>query len=184
LTLALVGALVVPSLIARPGAVFSEVPVAVPPEYGLSVVRAAVSALPHDRQTPRPVPAPRREHAHVASRPVRSDVVAAPAQRPVSQAQAPAKPKPSPRPSTPAPSTPAPQPAPAPAPPEREILVAEPEPATPPQGTPVVDESPTPDPAKNEGEKKGHEKNEPQRNGHEKDDDQRGGPKQDRGPRD
>ncbi len=190
-TIAVACALVVPSLIARPGAEFPEVPVAVPPEHGLSVVRAAAAALPRDRQTPSPprAAAPQREHPRIASaRPVRRVAVDAPAPRPVSRpAAAPAaKPKPEapapPAAPVPAPApTPAPQPAPAPVPPEREILVTEPEPVTPPQGKPVVDD---PEPPKNEGEKNGHEKNEPQRNGHEHNDDQRGGPKHDRGPRD
>jgi len=193
LMLTVVGALVVPSLLARPG-VFPEVPVAVPPEYGLSVVRAAAASSPHDRQMTASASAPPREHRRVAlARPARTVVVAAPAPRPVSRPPAAPAPTPAAPPAAPAPApapapspqpAPAPEPAPAPKPPEREILVAEPEPAAPPQGKPVVDESPAPEPAKNEGEKKGHEKNEPQRNGHEHDDDQRGGPMQDRGPRD
>lgn len=191
MTIAVACALVVPSLVAGPAAVFPEVPVAVPPEHGLSVVRAAVPILPHDRHTPGPglATAPPRTQPRVApARPVHRVVVAGPAPRPVSRP--PAVPAPKPKPAAPSPApvpapAPTPQPAPAPAPPEREILVTEPGPATPPQGKPVVDESPAPEPEKNEGEKKGHEKHEPGGNANGRDDDdQRGGPKQERGPRD
>ena len=185
LTLAVVGALIVPSLIVRPGADFSEVPVAVPPEYGLSVVRAAPTASPPDRQTPSPDRAPRREQRRgVPAGQPRSVVAAAPNAPPVSRPSTRPAPTRTPPASAPTAPVPAPQPERAPTPPEREILVAEQEPAAPPQGKPVVDECPAPEPAKNEGEKKGHEKNEPQRNGHDRDEDQQGGPKQDRDARD
>lgn len=190
MTIAVACALVVPSLVVGPAAVFPEVPVAVPPEHGLSVVRAAAPAVPHDRRTAAPArnSAPRPEHPRIAhARPAHRVVVAAPAPRPVSRPPAAPTTKPAPSSPTPTPTpTPTPQPAPTPTPTEREILVAEPEPATPPHGKPVVDESSAPEPAKHEGEKKGHEKNEPQgnANGRDRDDDQRGGPNQDRGPRD
>jgi hypothetical protein len=185
-------ALVVPSLIARPGADLPEVPVAVPPEHGRSVVRAAAATFPRDRQTPGPPRAasPRREHPRVARARPAHHVVSVTAPAPPSVTRPPAAPSPAPHPApAPAPAPdppPQPAPAPAPAPPEREILVSEPEPATPPQGKPVVDDpaAPGPEPAKNRGGQKGHEQNEPPRNGHDRDDDRRGGPKQDRGPRD
>jgi hypothetical protein len=192
LALAVVGAIVVPSLVAGPEGVFAEVPVALPPESGVSVVHARPTLVPHDRLSPLAAVTARPKAPLAARvRPTPRAVPATASPRPVSRPAAPtpapvAGPAPAPAPA-PSPVPPrSPVPAPDPTAPGREILVSEPEPqpATPPHGQPVVDEPSTAEPSKNEGEKKGHEKNEPQGNAYGRDDDEQGGPKPGRGPGD
>lgn len=190
LVLAIACALVLPSLLAGPGTGPSPDAIAVPPERGLTVVRAAPTAPERTRRSPatptvqRPQriapasPAPARAAPVPVSRPSRGQVTRPVAIRVPGPAPEPeVTPPPAPAPS------PSPAPSPAPAPPTREVLVSGPDEAIPPHGRPVEEE---------DGDARESQKHEPQRNGHEQhepekhgqDDDEKGGPKQDRGSRD
>jgi hypothetical protein len=145
---AVVGAIVLPTLIVGREGTFADAPVAVPPSVARTVVQAGVASertSPHGVVVRARVPAasPRpKASAPFHPTPARASAPARPSapSRPVTTPPA----KPAPVPATPAAPTPAPTPTPAPAPvlaPDRTVLVTAPEPPDPPKGH-VPDETP------------------------------------------